>query len=59
MTKFAFETGSNITHKLAINRLADHTGEKKPGGGGYLGQWVCAAGLSEPPPHFSLFFGQL
>ena len=21
--------------------------------------WVCAAGLSEPLPHYSLFFGQL
>ena len=21
--------------------------------------WVCAAGLSEPQPHYSLFFGQL
>ena len=21
--------------------------------------WVCAAGVSEPLPHFSLFFGQL
>ena len=27
------------------------------GGGGVC--WVCAAGLSEPLPHFSLFFGQL
>ena len=33
-------------------------------GEGAGGTWVdvcsvCAAGLSEPPPHFSLFFGQL
>ena len=28
--------------------------------GGYLGVcWVCAAGLSEPLPHYNLFFGQL
>ena len=34
------------------------------GGGGGVGTWVrfcwvCAAGLSEPPPHYSLFCGQL
>ena len=36
-----------------------------PGGGGGVGGtwinfcWVCAAGLSEPLPHYSLFRGQL
>ena len=35
-----------------------------PGGGGGGGTWVnicwvCAAGLSQPLPHYSLFFGQL
>ena len=36
-----------------------------PGGGGGGGGtwvkfcWVCAAGLSEPLPHYSLFCGQL
>ena len=31
-----------------------------PGGGTWVNVcWVCAAGLSEPLPHFSLFFGQL
>ena len=36
------------------------------GGGGGVGVggtwvrfcWVCAAGLSEPPPHYSLFYSQ-
>ena len=33
----------------------------KPGGGGTWVNfcWVCAAGLSEPLPHYSLFRGQL
>ena len=34
----------------------------KPGGGGGTWVnfcWVCAAGLSEPLPHYSLFRGQL
>ena len=40
------------------------TGRGRGGGGGGGGTWVdvcwvCAAGLSEPPPHSSLFFGQL
>ena len=33
-----------------------------PGGGGVTWVkfgWVCAAGLSEPLPHYSLFCGQL
>ena len=30
-----------------------------PGGGGVRFCWVCAADLSEPPPHYSLFCGQL
>ena len=32
-----------------------------PGGRGTLVNvcWVCAAGLSEPLPHYSLFFGKL
>ena len=32
-----------------------------PGGGGAWVNvcWVCAAGLSEPLPHYNLFFGQL
>ena len=53
MTKFAFETGSNITHKLAINRLADHTGEKTPrGGGGVLGSMFAGyVPLASQSPH--------
>ena len=37
------------------------TAFKTRGGGGTWVNvcWVCAAGLSEPQPHFSLFFGQL
>ena len=33
-----------------------------PGGGGGIGLifwWICAAGLSDPLPHYSLFCGQL
>ena len=31
-----------------------------PRGGTWIKfSWVCAAGLSEPPPHYSLFCGQL
>ena len=34
--------------------------ETPPGGGTWVNVcWVCAAGLSEPLPHYSLFFGQL
>ena len=32
-------------------------GGKRPVG--YLNNWVCAAGLSEPLPHYSLFCGQI
>ena len=32
---------------------------KEPGGTWVNVCWVCAAGLSEPLPHYSLFFGQL
>ena len=34
--------------------------EPRGGGGTWVRFcWVCAAGLSEPPPHYSLFCGQL
>ena len=36
------------------------TAAKLPGGGTWVNFcWVCAAGLSEPLPHYSLFCGQL
>ena len=37
-------------------------GGRGEGGGGYLGMvtcWVCAAGLSESLPHYSLFCGNV
>ena len=46
-----------------INKiLASYLTDVEPGGGGgegYLGQVlrVCAAGISEPRPHYSLFLG--
>ena len=37
------------------------TDAPNPGGGGtwVKFRWVCAAGFSEPLPHYSLFCGQL
>ena len=45
-------------------RLSANTVDPGGGGGGKGGTWVqfcwvCAAGFSEPLPHYSLFCGQL
>ena len=55
-----FEAGSN--QKVSFN---SHRPRGYPAGEGGRGVtwvnfcWVCAAGLSEPLPHYSLFRGQL
>ena len=53
----------NATKNMSVLRGLPNT-TIDPGGGGGGGTWVnvcwvCAGGLSEPLPHFSLFFGQL
>ena len=50
---------ASLQHRLETLKQYDVPGG--PGGGGTWVRfcWVCAAGLSEPPPHYSLFCGQL
>ena len=43
---------------ISVAELSSRVGEG--GGGTWVNVcWVCAAGLSEPLPHYSLFLGQL
>ena len=48
-------------HCTALNELTEGKGNHSLGEGGTWVNfcWVCAAGLSEPLPHYSLFCGQL
>ena len=53
------------THlSLVVQKVDSAPGKGGGGGRGGVRTWVnvcrvCAAGLSEPLPHYSLFFGQL
>ena len=52
----------NINLSEADQMASYKSGWGPRGGGGGEGVnffWVCAAGLSEPLPHYSLFCGQL
>ena len=57
----------NVTKRSTINDQLKHSKytvvfllSLRPRGGTWVNVcWVCAAGLSEPLPHYSLFFGQL
>ena len=75
MLLLAYKTNPNKTNRKNATKnmsvlpgLPNTTIEPGGGGGGGGGGgwgtwvnvcWVGAAGLSEPLPHFSLFFGQL
>ena len=58
-----------VNHNVGAERCPDdYNRVKQKPAGGWVGCgalywvnfcWVCAAGLSEPPPHYSLFCGQL
>ena len=51
----------NVNAVVFLNlKKAFDTVDPRGGGGTWVNvYWVCAAGLSEPLPHYSLFFGQL
>ena len=69
MLLLAYKTNPNKTKRKNATKnmsvlpgLPNTTIEPRGGGGGGTWVnvcWVGAAGLSEPLPHFSLFFGQL
>ena len=54
-------TGIVFGELVCKNSVNNIPGGRGGGGGGTWVNvcWVCAAGLSEPLPHYSLFFGQL
>ena len=58
ITEVAVRRGFTVK---ALNELTEGKGNHSPGVGdaGVNFCWVCAAGLSEPVPHYSLFSGQL
>ena len=58
----SFVCTSGFSRFCSIGPMHKREEQEEPGaGGGTRVQfcWVCAAGLSEPLPHYSLFCGQL
>ena len=59
MRKKLYAIKSVLSHQSAP--IPQQSSPRVGGGGDTLVNvcWVCAAGISEPLPHYSLFFGQL
>ena len=59
MRKKLYAIKSVLSHQSAP--IVQQSTPRVGGGGGTLVNvcWVCAAGISEPLPHYSLLFGQL
>ena len=54
------ERASSSSSTQSLSQKSQYLASKPGGGGTWVNFcWVCAAGLSEPLPHYSLFRGQL